>query len=130
VWNDAVRSIIHPESTMSDFPADADGDALKRLVASGSDLARPMDVDIDIAAPSEEVAIEIANLAGAAGYRTDVYLDDEIEDVEEAAEPWTCQCSRVMLLTYASILECQDELNAIAKPRGGYVDGWGTFGNV
>ena len=114
---------------MSNFPDNEDGNALQRLVESGSNLDQPMDVDIQIAAPTEEAAIEIANLAGVVGYRTDVYYDDEIEDVEEAPEPWTCQCSRVMVVNYESIVGCQIQLNEIAKPRGGYVDGWGTFGN-
>lgn len=115
---------------MSQFPDDADGDALKRIGDSGSDLSRPMDIDIQIAAPCEEAAVEIANTAGTLGFRTEVYFDDDLEDVEEASEPWTCQCSRVMLLSYQSLQETQQQLNAIAEEHGGYVDGWSTFGNA
>lgn len=115
---------------MNEFPDNDDGDALRRIRDSGSDLTRPMDVDLHIATPTEESAIEIANVAGTLGYRTEVFFDDEVEDVENAPEPWTCQCSRVMIVSYESITECQEQLNGIAKPRGGFVDGWGTFGNV
>ncbi|MGI9515402.1 MAG: ribonuclease E inhibitor RraB, partial [Pirellulaceae bacterium] len=52
------------------------------------------------------------------------------EDAEDATEPWTCECSKVMLLTYDNINAAQYELNEIAKPLGAYVDGWGTFGNA
>ncbi len=115
---------------MNDFPDNDDGDALRRIRDSGNDLSRPMDVDIHIAAPSEEAAIEIANLAGTLGYRTEVYFDDDVEDVDNVPEPWTCQCSRVMVLDYNSITEIQVQLNALAAPHGGYVDGWGTWGNA
>jgi hypothetical protein len=58
-----------------------------------------------------------------------VYFDDDVEDVDNVAEPWTCECSRVMILSHQSITECQLQLNKIAEGHGGYVDGWGTFGN-
>lgn len=113
------------------FPDDADGQALQMLAESGSDFGKPMDIDIHIAAPGEEEAIQVANAAAAQGFRTEIYFDDEIEeDAENANEPWTCQCSKVMLLSYESILEVQDSLNEVAKPHGCYVDGWATFGNA
>ncbi len=112
------------------FPDDVDGDALKLIAETGSDFSKPMDVDIQIAAPDEQVAIEIANAVGALGYRTEIYFDDEIEEVEDAAEQWTCECSRVMQLSYDSIVAAQEELDKIAKPLLGYVDGWSTFGNA
>lgn len=114
---------------MSDQPQTDDEDALRQISQSGSDMMQPMDVDIHIAVPDEEAAIEIANLAGTLGYRTEIYFDDDVEDVENVAEPWTCQCSRVMIVNLESITETQTELNRIAEPRGGYVDGWGTYGN-
>ena len=69
-------------------------------------------------------------MASAHGFRTEVYFDDDLEDVEESSEPWTCECSKVMLLTYESIQAVQQELNQIAEPLSGYVDGWSTYGNA
>lgn len=112
------------------FPDDVDGDALKLIAETGSDFSKPMDVDIQIAAADEETAIAIANAVGSLGYRTEIYFDDEIEDVEDAAEQWTCECSKVMTLSYDSIIEAQEQLDKIAKPLMGYVDGWSTFGNA
>lgn len=115
---------------MTDYPDDADGNALRNIEEQGSDMSRPMDVDIQVAAPDELTAIEIANAAMTFGYRTETYFDDDLEDAEEATEPWTCECSKVMLLTYDNITAAQHELNEIAKPLGAFVDGWGTFGNA
>lgn len=112
------------------FPDDADGQALRRLVEMGCDLDRPMDVDIQIAAGNEEVAFQISTAATGLGYRTEIFLDEDIEDLESASEPWTCECSKVMVVSYESIIAAQDELNRIAKPLEGYVDGWATFGNA
>ena len=36
-----------------DFPYDADGDALRRLVDDGSDLTKPMCVEFQVAVPDE-----------------------------------------------------------------------------
>ena len=115
---------------MTDYPDNADGNALKHLEETGSDLSQPMDVDIQVAAPDELTAVEVANAALALGYRSEVFFDEDLEDVEDASEPWTCECSKVMMLTYDAIIAAQAELNAIAQPLGGYVDGWATFGNA
>jgi regulator of RNase E activity RraB len=34
-----------------------------------------------------------------------------------------------MLATYTNVVRSQEELQALAEPYGGEVDGWGTFGN-
>lgn len=115
---------------MTTFPDDIDGNALKHLIEHGSDLNKPMDIDIQIAAPDEDIAIQIANVAAGLGYRTEIFFDEDIEDVEEAPEPWTCECSKVMLVTYDGIVAAQEQLNQLAKPLTCYVDGWSTFGNA
>jgi regulator of RNase E activity RraB len=115
---------------MTDWPDDADGKALRHLAETGSDLGKPMDVDIQIAAPDEDRAIRIAEAAAGLGYRTEVFFDDDLEDVDNAAEPWTCECSRVMQLDYMTIVAVQRELDEIARPLGCYVDGWSTWGNA
>ena len=114
---------------MTDNPDDDDREALRRISAAGSDMSRPMDIDVQIAAPSEEIAVQIAELAETLGYRTEVFLDDDLEESSAAGEPWTCQCSRVMIADHDAIAACQSELDEIARARGGYVDGWSTYGN-
>ncbi|MDG2012416.1 MAG: ribonuclease E inhibitor RraB [Pirellulaceae bacterium] len=115
---------------MDTFPDDADGNALKSLLELGCDLSKPMDVDIQVAVPDEEVSMQIAGAAAALGFRTEIFFDEDIEDVEEATEPWTCECSKVMIVSYDSIVAAQASLNEIAKPLKCYVDGWSTFGNA
>jgi regulator of RNase E activity RraB len=108
---------------MSEFPNDADGDALRRIAGDGSDLARPMFVDFQVAVPDRSSAELLAATAVKLGYRTKVY------DSPACKLPWTCECSTRMLATYEAIIAFQRELEVISRPFGGIPDGWGTFGN-
>ena len=106
-----------------DYPNDSDGDALRRLVAIGSDMSKPVDIDFQIAAPDEATAKRVADEAAKLGYRISIR-----ESMPCCA--WTCECTRTMLAEYDAIIAVQAELDAIARPLGGYADGWGTFGNA
>ena len=53
-----------------DFPNDADGDALRRVAADGSDLSRPVSIDFTVAVPDSGAGLEVAVRAGALGYQT------------------------------------------------------------
>jgi hypothetical protein len=109
--------------TYRKFPDDADGDALFQVMASGSDLDQPMDIDFAVLVPDEAAADDVAEDAEAAGFSTEVSWD---EDVGE----WTCYCTRTMVATYDSVRTAQEELRAIAAPHGGVPDGWETAGNA
>ncbi len=106
-----------------DFPDDADGDALRRIIADGSDLSKPMFIDFQIAVPDEASAKALAAIAGKLGYRVHVY------DSPGCTLTWTCECSARMLPTYKGVIAVQKELAEISEPFGGVPDGWGTFGN-
>jgi hypothetical protein len=106
-----------------DYPDDADGDALRRLASDGSDLSQPMDIDFAVAVPDEETGKAVVLLAAARGYRPAVSQDDETGE-------WTCNCSRLMVPSYEALLAAQAELDELARSVGGYVDGWGSFGNA
>jgi len=105
-----------------EIPNDADGDAMRRVIEHGSDLSRPMEVDFHIAAPNEEAARKIAAAASMQTFETKCSADVE-------GGKWTCSCSRIMLLVYDDLLRIQKVLDLLSQPFGGYVDGWGTFGN-
>jgi regulator of RNase E activity RraB len=105
------------------LPKDADGDALRRIVAEGSDLSKPMYVNFQVAVPDEESAKKLAAVAGKLGYRVSVY------DSPECTLPWTCECSTRMVATYESVVAIQAELAEISEQFGGVPDDWGTFGN-
>jgi regulator of RNase E activity RraB len=107
----------------TDFPNDSDGGTLRGVLEDGSDMAKPMFIDFQVAMPTEESANALADRARKLGYRTSVY------DSPECRLPWTCQCSTRMLATYAGVIAIQAELAALSAPFGGFTDGWGTFGN-
>ncbi|MDH3885131.1 MAG: ribonuclease E inhibitor RraB [Desulfobacterales bacterium] len=108
---------------MNDFPGNADGDALRRLAESGADMTRPMVINFAVAIPDEPTGKAIALKASETGYNSSV--DQDLESSE-----WICYCSRLMFATYTGVINCQLELDKIAVAYGGFVDGWGTFGNL
>ena len=48
------------EGMVDDFPNDSDGDALRGVVSSGSDISRPMFVNFQVAVPDEPAAKALA----------------------------------------------------------------------
>jgi regulator of RNase E activity RraB len=104
------------------FPNDADGDALRRVAADGNDLTKPMTIDFTVVVPDEASATSVARAARSAGYETAIDLDEESDES-------ICVCTKLMLATYDNVLRAQEELQELAAPYGGEVDGWGTFGN-
>jgi len=107
----------------TDFPADADGNALRNFIKNGSDLSRPMLVNFHIAVPHEEAAKGLAGAVWKLGYRVENYPSPE------CSLPWTCECSVRILATYDALGAFQIELAKLAEPFGGHPDGWGSFGN-
>lgn len=106
---------------MTKFPADADGEALRR-VAETSDLSRPMDVDFAVAVPDRVSGHRVADVASSHGYRVSVEVNDETGEC-------TCYCTRHMIASYDAVVAAQKELELLSAPFGGYADGWGTLGN-
>ena len=116
--------------TGTQYPRDADGDALRRLVAGGSDLSKTMDVDFAIAVPNAAAGEAVASKALGLGYKTDVVFDPGELGVEDDPPSWTCYCTRAMVPTYEAIVEAQAVLGELSRPHDGYPDGWGSFGNA
>lgn len=106
-----------------DYPNNADGDALRRVAADGSDMSKPMVIDFSVAIPDETSGNHVASATRSAGY--DSYVSQDKDSGE-----WTCYCTKSMIATYVSVVSVQDELDKISHPFGGITDGWGTFGNV
>jgi hypothetical protein len=109
-----------------DYPDDADGEALRRVAALGSDMSRPMDIHFHVAAPDEVTARTVAEEVVRLGYSAQIWVDD----VEGDSLPWTCTCSKTMLAHYGAILAAQAQLHRLAHPLGARMDGWDTLGNV
>ena len=110
------------------YPNDDDGEVLRRIAADNNDMSKPMDIDFQVAVPDESAARHVADEASRLGYRTSIHFDDD-ED-EDGEDLWTCECTRSMVPGWEAITAAQAELDGIARPVGGYADGWGTFGNA
>ena len=105
-----------------DYPNDADGDSLRRVRDSGSDMSLPMTIDFSIHVPNEGAARAVAALVSLHGF------DPSISD-NEGRGSWSVYCSMTMLATYDSVVSVKAHLNELTKPQGGICDGWVTFGN-
>ena len=116
----------------NNYPDDIDGEVLQMIAEDGNDMSKPMIVDYHVAAATEDTAEKIAAAAEKLGYETAIDFDDgeDAEEDEEITEPWTCTCRKEMLLEYDAVVAAQKQLDEIARPFGGYSDGWGTFGNA
>ncbi len=105
---------------MSEFPDDADGDALREL-AGRADITKPMIIEFTIAVPDESSGREVQSAVGERGYEVSAEFDKE-------SGTWTCYCKKSMVPSYDAVVAAQGELNDVSAPFGGACDGWGTFG--
>jgi hypothetical protein len=105
-----------------DYPNDADGDSLRRVASSGSDMAVPMVIDFSVAAPDEASARGVAGAAEPHGFDPSIY-----ENPDNGS--WSVYCSKSMLATYEGVVSTRAALNEIARPFGATCDGWASFGN-
>jgi Regulator of ribonuclease activity B len=105
------------------LPCDSDGDALRRLLAHGSDLSRPMDIDFTVDVPDRKSGEEFAKVIAQEGFATDV--DQDAESLR-----WTCYCTRTMVPEYDAIIAIQEMIDRLGRPYGARSDGWGSFGNA
>lgn len=136
---------------MTTYPDDADGAALANLAEQGVDMSQPLDFDFPVAAPDAATAIAIQQALAAAGYASEVEYDegdeDEVdefgadgefevategedetdEDDDEVGPSWVVYVNLQMVPDYSEIMRIQAELDLIAKPLGGYSDGWGVL---
>lgn len=104
-------------------PDSGNADAILRLVADGSDLARPMQVDFtaliedDVDLPALRAAVE------GLGYSVEFHRDEDDDGLD-------CVCTRTMLVSEASVGACERELGQVLARFGAELDGWGSFGNA
>jgi hypothetical protein len=103
-------------------PRGADGDALRRVAADGNDMDSPMFIDFPIVVRTATDAERFASTAREHGFETKLWK--HVDNAE-----WDVICAIKMTPTYDEIVRTQADLNTLAKPFGGYSDGWGTFGN-
>jgi hypothetical protein len=99
---------------MTDYPNDADGDALRRVAAT-SDMTKPMVIDFAVDVPDEASGKEVARLAAERGY-------DPVVERDDRTGRWTCYCSKKMVPTYDAVVGAQRELDELSAACGGRSD--------
>lgn len=112
-----------PNDITPDYPDDADGDALRSIAASGSDMSRPMVIDFAIDASSKSIAQACLAAIEEAGFEGSLYHDEE-------DQRWSVYVPIPMIAEYDVIIRTQKILGELVTEHGGTPDGWGTFGNV
>ena len=103
---------------LAEFPDDADGDALWKMHASGDNLNAEREIDFWSVFTEEQNAIDFAVAGLRRGWKISF---SELED------EWQVGSHLIMVPTYDSITQFQDELGAAIAPFHGVVDGWGCF---
>jgi hypothetical protein len=109
--------------TVINYPADADGDALRKVVEGGADMSRPMVIDFSVDAADEVVARRIAEVVTPLGFVPSISQNED-------GKSWSVYCAKSMLATYEGVVGVQAQLNELLAPLGANCDGWGTFGNT
>jgi hypothetical protein len=105
------------------YPNDADGEALRRLEEEGNDMNAPMVVEFPVVVRNEADAERVAILLEERGLEAEIWQTD-VEDC------WDVVCSVEMIPTYDKIVKMQHDLTEWCKPHGGVCDSWGSFGNT
>jgi hypothetical protein len=82
----------------------------------------PMVIEFPVVISTATLADQFASTARERGF--DAHLWKHHDDSD-----WDVICAVSMVPTYDGVVRIQQELNNLAKPFGGYSDGWGTFGN-
>src|SRR5262245_8764946 len=101
-------------SRKPEYPNDADGDALRRVAADGSDMSLPMEIDFAVAVPSQEAGERVAAEARRLGFV--VKLTADACDEKPDASSWSCYCTKSMVPAYDALLKVQQQLDEIAAP--------------
>lgn len=109
--------------TSTDYPDDEDGNALRNVARSGSDMTRPMVIDFAIDASSKSIALACLAAIEDAGFEGQLYQDED-------DQRWAVYVAIRMIADYEGITRTQKILGELVAEHGGTPDGWGTFGNV
>jgi hypothetical protein len=111
-------------SRRSAYPDDSTGRVLTLMAKHGFAMDQPMELDFQVAVPTESAGQRVAEEATSRGYRTKVY------DSPRCKLSWTCECTVVMVPTYEAVVAAEKEVDAIGQRFGGFGDGFGSFGDV
>lgn len=121
---------------MNEFPNDNDGMALRSMADHGVDMSNPICFEFYVDSPDEETSEKIKIRAVSQNYEkvNVIYDEGELEDGEKMTQEnaefwpsWTVYAFVTMVPSYEKIVQIQKELDQIATPLGGRIDGWGIW---
>lgn len=93
-------------------------DAVDRIVAAGTRVDQPVDVDFQLVAPNRMLTVQMVQAL------QDMGMDAKMVEDEEGLS-----CEVTMRMTLADVEVVEDDLQKRILKWRGAVDGWGTFGN-
>jgi hypothetical protein len=106
----------------SDFPADENGDVLRRMQRNGDDLSKPRDIDFTVVMPNEDSVHKFSDHFRKLGFQEKSEESDTVPEL-----PWDVIVVKHMIPEHADITAFELQLEEIASPLGGRNDGWGCF---
>ncbi len=106
------------------LPNTATGNALRRLQDDGTNLTKIIEIDFFVFLASSENLSELIHEVKK--YFPNVILDVDYEAEEESL---TLYCKIAMIPNYDDVVEVEVLLDNIAKKFGGWLDGFGSYGN-
>ncbi len=90
---------------------------LSDLAARGVDLSHPLTVDFEHLLPDQASAVALAFQLSGLGFHTRSWRDE--------TQTWNVTASKVMVPTCEEITAIEEQLDTLARDRGGRADGWG-----
>lgn len=106
------------------FPDDQNGDALRRMAASGFDFSRAHDVDFFAVFRVEEDAALVARKLVEAGRPED--LGNSVMTGTHPSGGFELKVVRQMFVTHGDIIRFERFLGDMCAQHGGLLDGWGV----
>lgn len=103
-----------------DFPADENGQVLRRMHKGGDRLDRPRIIDFCFAFPLRNQAIQFAASVDEVEYEVCISRYEE-------KRMWQAIVKKHMIPIHAEITRIEMDLTARAVSAGGFADGWGCM---
>jgi hypothetical protein len=104
------------------YPADANGDVLRRLEAQGDNLSKPRNIDFTVVFADASSAEQFAEQFRALGHEVSVKVTGANPDF-----PWDVVVVKHMVPSHDGITDFENLLQSAADAWGGHNDGWGCF---
>ena len=103
------------------FPADENGDVLRRMLAAGDDLTKPRDIDFNHVFAKEEEAQRFVDAVRQLGF------DKVSHRFWSEKKMWDARVVVFMTPAHADISRIESKFDSLAREFLGRADGWGCL---